>query len=40
MYVSTMPNVSDPFAPVPLPGEDPGVKRDEIPDPPPEENKG
>ncbi len=38
MYLTTIPDVSDPFTPVPLPGEEPGVMRDEIPDPPPEEN--
>lgn len=38
MSISTVPNVSDPFAPLPLPGEEPGVQLNEIPDPPPEEN--
>ena len=36
--IITLPNVSDPFAPLPLPGEEPGVQLNEIPDPPPEEN--
>jgi hypothetical protein len=30
--------LTDAFTPPPLPGEEPGVKKDEIPDPPPEEN--
>ena len=38
MLDTTVPNLTDPFAPVP--GEEPGVKLNEIPDPPPEENKG
>jgi hypothetical protein len=40
MSISTVPNLGDPFAPAPLPGEEPGVRLSEIPDPPPEENKG
>ena len=40
MSISSVPNPSDPFAPLPLPGEEPGVRLSEIPDPPPEENKG
>ena len=37
-YITTVPNLGDPFAPTPLPGEEPGVRLNEIPDPPPEEN--
>lgn len=36
MPITTVPNLTDPFAPVP--DEELPVKRDEIPDPPPEEN--
>jgi hypothetical protein len=32
------PLLTDPFAPAPLPGEDPYIVVNEIPDPPPEEN--
>jgi hypothetical protein len=38
MIDMTIPNLADPFAPVPLPGDDPGVKLNEIPDPPPEDD--
>jgi hypothetical protein len=38
MPISSVPNLGDPFAPAPLPGEEPGVQLNEIPDPPPEEN--
>jgi hypothetical protein len=37
-YVTNVPDLGDPFAPLPLPGEEPGVRLTEIPDPPPEEN--
>lgn len=40
MIDTTVLNLADPFAPAPLPGEEPGVRLSEIPDPPPEENKG
>ena len=40
MSIVSVPNLGDPFTPAPLPGEEPGVRLNEIPDPPPEENKG
>lgn len=38
MPISTVPDLGDPLAPAPLPGEEPGARLSEIPDPPPEEN--
>ena len=38
MIDTAVPNLSDPFAPVPLPGEDPYLDVNEIPDPPPEDD--
>lgn len=36
MPITTLPDLTDPFAPPA--GEEPGVKLNEIPDPPPEED--
>jgi hypothetical protein len=40
MSITSIPDLGDPFATLPVPGEEPGVRLTEIPDPPPEENKG
>jgi hypothetical protein len=38
MSISSVPDLTDPFAPVPLPGQEPEPDPNEIPDPPPEED--
>ena len=38
MYLSSIADLTDPFAPKPLAGEEPAPDLSEIPDPPPEED--
>jgi hypothetical protein len=37
-FISDVPDLSDPFAPQPLPGHEPDPDPNEIPDPPPEDD--